>query len=61
MSVGTGKDGRITEFVRDEFKAEINGSNLPWTATDMKIGIQSPRGTHWDTCRIPDLTVLPIA
>jgi Uma2 family endonuclease len=60
MSVGTGKHGRITEFVRDEFKAEISRSNLPWAATDMKIGIQSPRGTRWDTCRIPDLVVLPI-
>jgi Uma2 family endonuclease len=61
MSVGTGKHGRVTEFIRDELKAEIKRSNRTWTATDMKIGVQSPRGTRWDTCRIPDITVIPTA
>jgi Uma2 family endonuclease len=61
MSVGTGKHGRVTEFTRDELKAEIKRSNRSWTATDMKIGVQSPRGTRWDTCRIPDITVIPTA
>jgi Uma2 family endonuclease len=61
MSVGTGKHGRVTEFIRDELKAEIKRSNRSWTATDMKIGVQSPRGTRWDTCRIPDITVIPTA
>ena len=59
MSLGTGKHGRVTEFTRDELNGEIKRSNLFWTATDMKIGIQSPRGTRWDTCRIPDIVVLP--
>lgn len=59
MSLGTGKHGRVTEFIRDELNGEIKRSNLLWTATDMKIGIQSPRGTRWDTCRIPDIVVLP--
>ncbi len=61
MSLGTGKHGRVTEFTRDELKAEIKRLNNPWTATDMKIGVQSPRGTRWDTCRIPDITVIPTA
>ncbi len=59
MSLGTGKHGRVTEFIRDELNGAIKRSNLLWTATDMKIGIQSPRGTRWDTCRIPDIVVLP--
>jgi len=59
MSLGTGKHGRVTEFIRDELNGEIKRSNLLWTATDMKIGIQSPRGTRCDTCRIPDIVVIP--
>jgi Uma2 family endonuclease len=61
MGVGTGKHGRVTEFIRDELKADIKRSNRSWTATDMKIGVQSPRGTRWDTCRIPDITIIPTA
>jgi Uma2 family endonuclease len=61
MSVGTGRHGRIAEFLNDTFKAEIKRLELPLTAKDMKIAVQSPRGGRWDTCRIPDITVLPIA
>jgi Uma2 family endonuclease len=61
MSLGTGEHGGISEFLNDEFRAEIKRSGLPWTSKDMKIGIQSPRGGRWDTVRVPDVVVLPLA
>ena len=61
MSLGTGEHGDISEFLNDEFKAEIKRLGLDWVAKDMKIGIQSPRGTRWETARIPDVVVLPLA
>ena len=60
MSLGTGEHGDISEFLNDEFKAEIKRLGLDWVAKDMKIGIQSPRGTRWETSRIPDVVVLPL-
>jgi Uma2 family endonuclease len=60
MSLGTGEHGDISEFLNDEFKAEIRRLGLDWVAKDMKIGIQSPRGTRWETARIPDVVVLPL-
>lgn len=59
--MGTGKHGAIAEFLNDQFKAAIQAAGLPWTAKDMRIGIQSPRGGRWDTSRIPDVVVLSIA
>jgi Uma2 family endonuclease len=60
MSLGTGEHGDISEFINDRFKAEIKRLGLAWVAKDMKIGIQSPRGTRWETARIPDVVVLPL-
>jgi Uma2 family endonuclease len=60
MALGTGEHGDISEFLNDAFKAEIKRIGLPWAAKDMKIGIQSPRGTRWETARIPDGVVLPL-
>ncbi len=60
MAVGTGEHGAISEFLNQTFKAEIKRALLPWTSKDMKIGIQSPRGTRWDTSRVPDVIVLPL-
>jgi Uma2 family endonuclease len=60
MSLGTGEHGDISEFLNDEFKSEIRRLGLDWVAKDMKIGIQSPRGTRWETARIPDVVVLPL-
>lgn len=60
MALGTGEHGAISEFLNKTFKAEIKRASLPWTSKDMKIGIQSPRGTRWDTARIPDVVVLPL-
>jgi Putative restriction endonuclease len=53
MSLGTGQHGDISEFLNDEFKNEIKRSGLPWVSKDMKIGIQSPRGSRWETVRVP--------
>jgi Uma2 family endonuclease len=61
MSLGTGEHGDISEFLNDEFKAEIRRLGLDWVSKDMKIGIQSPRGTRWETVRVPDVVVLPLA
>ena len=61
MLLGTGEHGDISEFLNERFKAEIKRLGLDWVAKDMKIGIQSPRGTRWETARIPDVVVLPLA
>jgi Uma2 family endonuclease len=58
MSVGTGRHASITEFLYDQFREQIKQRELPWTAKQMTVGIRSPRGTRWDTSRIPDVTVL---
>jgi Uma2 family endonuclease len=61
MSLGTGKHGGITEFLNDQFRDQITQKGLPWTSKQMTVGVRSPRGRSWDTSRIPDVTVLPIA
>ncbi|HHP7243819.1 MAG TPA: Uma2 family endonuclease [Elainellaceae cyanobacterium] len=60
MSLGTGRHGRIIKFVDDVFNAEIQQAGLEWTSQRLTVGIQSPRGYRWDTCRIPDITVLTV-
>ena len=61
MSLGTGRHGSIIEFVYDQFRDQIKRRELPWTAKQMTVGVRSPRGRSWETSRIPDVTVLPIA
>lgn len=61
MSLGTGQHGAIIEFLTDQFRDEIKRQQLPWTAKPSMIGVRSPRGRRWDTSRIPDVTVLPLA
>ena len=58
MSLGTCIHGGIAEFLNDEFRDQIQQSALPWTSRQMTVGVQSPRGTRWETSRIPDVTVL---
>lgn len=58
MSLGTGKHGAIAEFLTDHLKAIIRQAQQPWTAKQMLIGVRSPRGRRWETCRIPDVLVL---
>jgi Uma2 family endonuclease len=60
MSLGTGRHGRIIKFVDDALNAEIQQLGLDWTAQRLTVGVQSPRGYRWDTCRIPDVTVLTL-
>ncbi|MBE9065919.1 Uma2 family endonuclease [Leptolyngbya cf. ectocarpi LEGE 11479] len=61
MGLGTGKHGAIIEFLNDQFRDEIRKQQLSWTSKSMMIGVRSPRGRRWDTSRIPDITVLPLA
>lgn len=61
MSLGTGQHGAIIEFLNDQFRDEIKRQQLPWTAKAMMVGVQSPRGRRWDTSRIPDVAILPLA
>jgi Uma2 family endonuclease len=61
MSLGTGKHASLVEFIYDLFREQIKQQLLPWTAKQMTVGIRSPRGKRWDTCRIPDITVLSLA
>jgi Uma2 family endonuclease len=59
-SMGTGQHGAVIEFVNDVFRDQIRRQGLPWTSKQAAIGVQSPRGRRWDTCRIPDVVVLPL-
>ena len=61
MSLGTGKHGSIIEFLYDQFRKQIKRRELPWTAKQAAVGIRSPRSRRWDTSRIPDVMVLPLA
>jgi Uma2 family endonuclease len=61
MSLGTGKHGSIIEFLHEQFRTQIKHRELPWTCKQMTVGVRSPRGRNWDTSRIPDVTVLPLA
>jgi Uma2 family endonuclease len=57
-SLGTGKHAKIAKLIDDRLTVEIGRSGLDWTSQRLTVGIQSPRGYRWDTCRIPDVTVL---
>ncbi|NET34063.1 MAG: Uma2 family endonuclease [Cyanothece sp. SIO1E1] len=61
MSLGTGKHGGIAEFLNDEFRHQIRQTQRPWTSKQMTVGVRCPRGTRWDTSRIPDVTVMNLA
>lgn len=60
MSLGTGRHGRIIKFIDDSLNAEIQRSQLDWTSQRLTVGVPSPRGYRWDTCRIPDVVVLTL-
>ena len=61
MSLGTGKHGSIVRFLAKSFDAEIESTGNAWIALPGLVGVRSPRGTRWDTVRIPDVTVMPLA
>jgi Uma2 family endonuclease len=60
MALGTGRHSDLSDFLTDEFRAEIKRMGAPWIAKMMSIAVQSPRGTRWETARIPDVVVLPL-
>ncbi|AOY81504.1 Uma2 family endonuclease [Moorena producens JHB] len=57
MSQPKGQHGAITEFLNDQYRAEIQAQGLAWVSKQGFIAIESPRGGRWDTARIPDVTV----
>ncbi|MGB8700769.1 MAG: Uma2 family endonuclease [Thermosynechococcaceae cyanobacterium] len=61
MGLGTGKHGAIIQFIVRQFEAEITHAGQPWVSLPALVGVRSPRGRSWDTSRIPDVTVLPLA
>ena len=61
MSLGTGQHGAIIKSIERSLEAEIASQKLDWVVLPGLIGIRSPRGGKWDTCRIPDLVVIPAA
>jgi Uma2 family endonuclease len=61
MSLGTGKHGAIIQFIAHQFEHAIEQSAKPWVSLPALVGVRSPRGRNWDTSRIPDVTVLPLA
>ncbi|GAB4179484.1 MAG: Uma2 family endonuclease [Coleofasciculaceae cyanobacterium] len=61
MSLGTGKHGSIIRFLVKSFDAEIEFRGNAWVALPGLVGVRSPRGTRWDTVRIPDVTVMSLA
>jgi Uma2 family endonuclease len=61
MSLGTGQHGAIIKSVERSLESEITSQKLDWVVLPGLVGIRSPRGGKWDTCRIPDLVVIPAA
>jgi Uma2 family endonuclease len=61
MAQPKGRHGAIAEFLNDRFRDEIKRLGHEWTAKQMAVAIQSPRGSRWDTARIPDVMVLSLA
>jgi Uma2 family endonuclease len=61
MSLGTGKHGAIIRFLVRQFEDALTRSGQPWVPLPALVGVRSPRGRNWDTSRIPDVTVLPLA
>ncbi|MEB3231343.1 MAG: Uma2 family endonuclease [Leptolyngbyaceae bacterium] len=60
MSVGTGRHSRTIKCVDDVLNGAIATMEFPWTSQRLTVGVQSPRGYRWNTCRIPDITVLTL-
>jgi Uma2 family endonuclease len=59
MSLGKGEHGAIIMALRDALAEQVRLMGQGWTIIPALVGIRSPRGTRWDTVRIPDITVLP--
>ncbi|WP_373540060.1 Uma2 family endonuclease [Chamaesiphon sp.] len=60
MSLGTGQHGAIIKSIERSLETEIASQNLDWVLLPGLVGIRSPRGGKWDTCRIPDVVIIPV-
>ncbi len=58
MSLGSGIHGAIIKFLEKCFDAENERLGREWSALQALVGVRSPRAGRWDTCRIPDITVV---
>ena len=58
MGLATGRHGAIIRFLLLQFEGSLATSQQPLTVLPGLVGVRSPRGGRWDTCRIPDITVL---
>ncbi len=61
MSLGTGQHGAIIKFIERVLEQEIAALvSSDWVVLPGLIGVRSPKGGRWDTCRIPDIVVIPV-
>ncbi len=60
MGIGTGLHGAIIKLLERLFEAEIARLGILWVVLPALVGVRSPRSGRWDTCRIPDVVVLPL-
>jgi Uma2 family endonuclease len=60
MSLGTGQHGAIIKIVERMLETEIASLDRDWVVLPGLVGVRSPKGGRWDTCRIPDVLVLPL-
>lgn len=58
MSIGTWQHGKIIRFVSKNFDDESARLGCDWAAIPALVGIRSPRAGRWDTCRVPDITLM---
>ncbi len=58
MSLGTWQHGKIIRFLGKSFDNESERLRRDWVAIPALVGIRSPRAGQWDTCRVPDVTLI---
>lgn len=58
MSLGTWQHSKIIRFLSKRFDDESDRLEHQWAAIPALAGIRSPRAGRWDTCRIPDITLM---
>lgn len=61
VSLGTGQHGAVVGFLNNSFRDEIRCQKLDLTSQQMVVGVRSPRVGKWDTLRIPNVIVIPLA
>ena len=60
VSLGTGQHTAIIQFLNQRLQQATTEMSKDWVVIAGMLGVRSPRGTRWDTLRIPDLAVLPL-